>query len=468
MPRTVNDLLQKVKKSCDADTFLFHFKGAAKGEAFNRQVLHQSWPSFDSAGVSITSNDDTYYQRVLMPRITNEMTTNIFYKNTNGVWVDFRKCTQAYPKIAIHLAAVTYEDIVKVDPHYIPPCVYMDADHYIYYIDEYDGLQYDDPLPLIDIDEGTSGVVSYRPFSLEDPTLPFSARHIMPDLKVKTAGFPSNRLFVWLNGSFVPITPDSTYEDTFYIRDAMTAIGSRCINQKLNAPWSHKDTTHATIKEDDTFNEYRLDVRFRFFCWKGVQVSPWYAPMSIEKVPIIHHYTHIYIIKKIIFPEPINKDAHMILDNGIILNPEEYLIDPVDPRKIILKCVETNAYALLQEMITDIRENADIYSGIKPLALIEPTLVNRSYSLVNFTSTKEGKTLALKRSRACAVNFPYKNEVTFPSLALGDLVTINGTYNEYEWIHKSTLFYPKKRSTFSGPESNISEENVIRYYFISK
>jgi hypothetical protein len=469
MPKTVNDLIQHVKKSCDSDTLLFHFKGSSKGEAFFRPILHQPWYQEDTDGNDITTNDNTYYQRVIMARITNEMTLNVFYKNNNGVWVDYRKCIQSYPNIAIQVSAVLYEEYVKINIDYIPPCTFMDSNHCIHYIDEHDGLDNFNHLPPIEIDTSKKSILSYRPYSLEDPYLPFEARHVMQDLRVKTFGFPSSTLLVWLNGVFVPIIPDETYEDTFYIKNAMTVIGSKCINQKLNSPWDYKNNKNATVIEDSTFNEYRLDARFRFFSWKGVKVSRWYAPLSIDKTPIFHNYSNINIIKTIIFPEPINKNAHMILDNGILLSPDEYIIDSEDPRKVTLKNVESNAYGLLYEIIKDVRENAEIYAGIKPLALIEPTIVNRDYSLINFSKTEDdGKTLYLKRSFACATNFPYKNEITFSDIDLGDLVTINGTFNEYEWVHNHTIFYPKFRFTFNGDESRISEEEVVRYYFISK
>jgi hypothetical protein len=261
----------------------------------------------------------------------------------------------------------------------------MDENNYIYYIDEYDGSYPDNKLPLIDIDESKEGLVSYRPFSIEEPHLPFSARHIMPDLRVKIKGISSRNLFVWLNGIFVPIIPDTTYEDVFYIKNAMTAIGSRCVNQKLNSPWNYANTRNATVIEDSAFNEYRLDARFRFFMWKHVRPSLWYSPMSIKKIPVVYNYASVNIIKDIVFPEKINNNAHMILDNGIILDQTEYTIDPEDPRKITLKYVEIDAYTLLNEIIKDIKENIDIYAGIKPLSLIEQTLTNHSYSLVNFS-----------------------------------------------------------------------------------
>jgi hypothetical protein len=469
MPERVTDLIQNIKTSCDPDTLLFHFKGTSRAEAFNRQALHEPWPSFNEEGTEVSSDDDTYYQRLIMPRITNEMALNILYKNLNGIWVDYHKCVLNYPRIAIQVSAVTYEEYVNVDIKDVPPCIYMDSSHVVHYIDEHDGTYPDYRIPIIDIDESEEGKVSYSPFSLEEPNLPFSARHVMTDLKVKVKDIPSDSLLVWLNGIFVPIIRDETYEDVFYIKNAMTAIGSKCINQKLNAPWNYEDK-NATVKEDEEFNEYRMDARFRFFSWKNVKASMWYAPLSIEKVPIIHNYSSIYIIKKIVFPEAINKNAHMILDNGIILDPEEYTIDPYDPRKITLKYVETSAYRLLNEIIKDINENIDVYVGMRPLSLIETVLVNKTYSLINFSSEEETeeKKLYLKRSIACATDFPYKNEITFPDIALGDLVIVNGTFNEYEWVHNHTIGYPLFRYTYNGNEAQIHENDVKRLYFICK
>jgi hypothetical protein len=468
MPERVTDLVQKIKTSCDPDTMMYHFKGSHLAEAFNRTVLNQVWTSYDESGNPIHQDNNTYYHKIIMPRITHEMASNIFYKNNNGVWVDYRKCVANYPRIAIQISAVIYESIVKVDVEHIPPCVYMDSDHYIHYIDEHDGTYPEYRIPNIDIDDSQEGLVTYVPFSLEEPNLPFSARHVMPDLKVKVKHVPSDTLFVWLNGIFVPIVRDETYEDTFYIKNAMTSIGSKCINQKLNSPIMRADPKTATILEDEEYNEYRYDVRLRLFKWKGVKVSKWYAPLSIEKIPIVHNYSSVSIVKKIVFPQPINKDAHLILDNGIILDKSEYTLDPEDPRKLTLNYVESSAYALLNEIIKDIMENVDIYAGIRPLSLIETTLINRDYSLINFTNEDEEKRLFLKRSIACATDFPYKNEITFPDIALGDLVTINGTFNEYEWVHNHTIALPLLRYTFNGPESLIREDDIVRYYFISK
>jgi hypothetical protein len=160
------------------------------------------------------------------------------------------------------------------------------------------------------------------------------------------------------------------------------------------------------------------------------------------------------------------------MENGIILDPSEYIIDDNDKRKIELKNVSRQAYVLLSELIRDINdpENVQYYAGIKPLSLLETILTHKSYSLVNFSSDEEvdGKTLYLKRSQSLITDFPYRNEITFTNLNLGDLVTINGTYNEYEWIHNHTISLPRFINTYRGSESRIREDYVRRLYFCCK
>jgi hypothetical protein len=464
MPATSNNLLQHVKKSCDNDTLLFHFKGNAGGEAFQRNALYTPWPTDNN----IINQNNTYYHKIIMPRLNREMALNIFYKNNNGVWIDYMKCVTSYPKIALPEAAVLYENYIKIDINKIPRCIYMDGGHYIHYIDEHDGLDNDVHLPIINIDSERPDAVEYRSYSIQEPHLSFSMRHLMNDLQVKVNGFKASSLLVNVNGIFVPIIPDTVYEDTFYIQNALTAIGSKCINQKINAPWDYKDKEkNATVVEDESFNEYRLDIRLRLFTWKDVLISPWYAPLLTEKIPITHNFTNLYIVNKILFSQPVNKDAHMIFDNGILLDPCEYEIDLQDPRKITLKNVIFNVYELLREVIQNIRENLDFYQNVKPLSLLAPLFTNRVYSLVNFSTPDENKKLFLKRSIACATDFPYKNEVTFSDIQIGDLIMVNGTFNEYEWINKNTVYYPKFR-LYNSKESTIRENEVCRLYFILK
>jgi len=156
------------------------------------------------------------------------------------------------------------------------------------------------------------------------------------------------------------------------------------------------------------------------------------------------------------------------MENGVILDPTQYTIDPIDPRKITLKNVSINAYALLAVAVKDIKENLEFYANVNPLSLIQTVITDRTYSLINFSTSVPKKTLYLKRSYACATNFPYKNEITFSNLEIGDLITVNGTYNKYEWIHKYTAFFPLMRFSYNGEEGKIPEEHVQRLYFVLK
>jgi hypothetical protein len=100
---------------------------------------------------------------------------------------------------------------------------------------------------------------------------------------------------------------------------------------------------------------------------------------------------------------------------------------------------------------------------------VKTALTDKTYSLINFASDDTTKDLYLKRSYACATNFPYKGEVTFPNIEIGDLITVNGTYNRYEWIHKYSVFFPLFRFAFNGgEEGKIAENQVQRLYFVSK
>jgi hypothetical protein len=473
MPRTVNEVLQKVKKECDLDSFMYHFKGTERGEAYTRNVLYKPWIKIDE----FTWNDNySYYYKVIMPKFESDTSYNIYYKNDNGVWIDYRSCKKSHPTMAIKTSAVLYEDLFKIKREMLPSCVFMDDEYYIHYIDEHDGDDSDNEIPIIEIDASKEGVVDYRPFSIEDPTLLLTGegngRHLMEDLRVKATGFPSNRILTWLNGVFVPIIRDDTYEDTFYIKNGLSLVGTRCINQKASSTVSRKDQYTATMVEDEAFNEYRFDVRLRLFSWRGVKVSTWYEPLLTEKMPIVHNYTAVYITYKVTFPQVINKNAHMIFENGILLDKDQYTIDGQDGRKIELKNVSHQAYMLLAELIRDMSnpENIQYYANIKPLSLMEVMLTHKTYTLVNFSSDEEvdGKKLYLKRSKSLITDFPYKNEITFTNLRLGDLVTINGTFNEYEWIHNHTISLPRFVNTFRGSEGGIKEDDVRRLYFIVK
>jgi hypothetical protein len=172
------------------------------------------------------------------------------------------------------------------------------------------------------------------------------------------------------------------------------------------------------------------------------------------------------------FPTDVNKNAHFIICNGRVLTKDEYSIDPTNPRKVILEKVESSANELLRELISDINNYPEYYTNVNPLRLLYRTVSQKTYSLVNFTAEDTTKELYLKQSNSCAVNFPYKREITFSKLNIGDLVLIKGLYVPYIIEHMNTIKIPRTKYGFDETLTNaweeadyLREKDVVRYYF---
>lgn len=313
-----------------------------------------------------------------------------------------------------------------------------------------------------------TNVVTYEPCSIDHPEIMFKNRVMMDDLKIKLPdGFEKGQFLTWLNGAFVPTVQDVTYKNLMYIHNGMTMIWSHCVNQKLEA--KNEFTDNATVITSEEDDEYRYDVKLRLFSWKGVKVSDFYKPSNSTTVPITHNFESIYPIKTLTFPVEINKDAHMIICNGKVLNENDYEIDIDDPRKITLTNLETKAYEVLSELATELDEHIEFYEHVNPLHMVRHMLLNRQYSLVNFESTDPNKKIYLRNSNACATNFPYKGEITFTDLNIGDMVLINGLFNPYIWVHHNTIKFPTVEYTYAdGVVDRLTTNDVLRYYFVAE
>lgn len=543
MPQTVNSLIDRIKTTCDNNTFLFVF-ASSPAVAYNKNILFEKWETrilsmsyynelpaekketmlvdgiyaydeqdtdyisgnlinpavykyvitknsdgtilnqrwvktkytasknnvVNSNGVTETyfsykNENDTYYNRKIMKRMISGDCVNIYYKNSIGKWVDYNKYINLLPNYELDTASINWPDVMKINTNIIPSCTYIDENGYVYEIDENDGENSITDVTNIELNTNDNSVVSYEPANIDDLSLAFTYRHLMNDLKITIPSkYNKFDFLVWLNGSFVPTTLSSLGNNIFYIEKALSMIGSKCVNQILHAPIEHGN--NATVVEKESNNEYRYDVNLRFFGWEGVKVSDFYKPVSSETVPITYNYSSVHPIKSVEFPTEINKDAYVILCNGKILDENEYILDPTNPRRVTFKNIESEAYILLNEIVKDISENISFYENVNPLKMIGRVITSRNYSLINFESTNENKRVRLLRSKSLCVNFPYKNEVTFTSLSSGDLVLVNGLYTPYEIIHKNTIRFPRLVSTYNdGVIGEITEKDVVRYHF---
>lgn len=499
--------------------------------------------SISDNGFVYTSGEDEYTYRIqcIMLKLSRNPCVNIFYKNKNGVWIDFRKCTAVHPKITPVEAAITYQSALAIDINILPKCIFTDAEGYVHRIDEHDGQDNNLAVSGIEIDTNDPSIVKCQPYTSTASNVGLT--HLMDDLKVTMPSDYSGKDFlVWLNGAFVPRSVDSTYKNIFYLENAMYSIGTKVVNQKIGAPKTYTGSG-ATVELDESYDEYRYDINLRLFGWQGVAVSDWYKPASTTTVPITHNYSLVYITKTVTFPVEINPNAHMLMCNGVVMDESEYTVDvttstvhtsqtytataditldkilgsltpaaiergtfqyysldgtnkisnttlydttvksgasiviysvylQTSRKTITLKNVVTEAYDLLNSIIADMNYDAkngtSYYTNVKPLNLITEAITQKSYSLINFSSKDASKELYLKHSTACAVNFPYMREVTFPVINIGDIVLIDGVYSRYEWIHQNTIRLPRFQMSYFGDEADFKESDVQRLYFVLK
>lgn len=486
------------------------------------------------------NENDTYYIKDILKRSTRKPILNVYYKNSQGVWIDYNQCIRTYPEYDVEEASKIWTERLRISNDLLPKCEFIDSKNNRFFIDDGDGQDtYADNCTSIELDtvksitvlskeisfdidreidalsflsgevapnvsgftfnhwswikDGTNitsmtnktltsgdvlkvyavyykstGKVTYEPYSLDDPTIPWKRRFMYDDLKVSLPdGYRKEQFLVWLNGAFVPSTKDNTYENIMYLENAMTMVGSKTINQKLGSRFT--DGEYGTVITSDENDEYRYDINLRLFGWKGVKVSNFYKPISSTTTPITYNFESIYPLKTLVFPVAVNKDAHLIMCNGKVLDSSEYIIDEDNPKMITLKNIEADANILLNELVKEIDENLEYYENVNPLHLLRSMILERTYSLINFEAEDSTKKVELHTSNACAVDFPRKGEITFTRLGIGDMVLINGLFEPYIWVHQNTIMIPKTANTYNdGVVNKIYAENVLRYYFILK
>jgi hypothetical protein len=496
----------------------------------------------DEDGYYYNDNNSTFYIKDIMKCAARNPILNIYYKNSNGNWIDYIALTSTYPGINISSSSVQYEERFKVNVNLLPRCKYVDQNQYIYNIDAGDGkdtnattltpievdtvrgysvlskectfnpsssfnslqsfLSFETP-PLVPgftfdhwaevkdgreltstkrnepVEQGNSftlwavyykktNVITYEPYS-SNPALTFEKRVVFNDIKiVLPENYDRSMFLTWLNGVFVPTTNETLYRNYMFIKDGMDLVESKTINQKIGSVATKTD--NATVITDSKDDEYRYDINLHLFSWKNVSVSGFYNVQSSELASITDsNFETVNVLKTMIFPVDVNVDAHFIICNGKVLSKDEYKIDPDNHRRVTLLNVEKETNALLSEISSEINEFSEYYPNVSPIRMLRRLIKNRTYSLINFESKDSTKKIYLRSSNACAINFPYKGEITFTKLNIGDLVLVDGIYSPYLWVHSNTIKFPKSEYTYSdGVVDKLNADNVLRYYFVEE
>ena len=474
------------KSTCDNDTLFYIFQSNPNhGFAIDRKILSKPWEFYNTETKKKERDPfNTYYHRIIMKRLVTDHCFTIFYKNNNGNWVDYRKLRNVFPNVMIAESAVLYEKDYIIDPQILPACTFHDRDNIIHEIDICDGKPKGMSTVPIEIDQyGHSEIdkhnshlnkVLIEQCKIDDDTLSFKERHMMRDIKLTLpVGREKNDFLVWLNGAMQPTISDTEihkngFKNVAYIKDGLAYVKPYKISQKEGAPVTPANDMYATVIENPEYDEYRYDWSRRLFGWKDIKISEWYRPNSYYSKKLIQLGKSIDICDGVKFDVPVNKDAHLVICNGIILSPDEYYIDSIDPKVVHFTKTIDNARRLIEYYSILFEKNNTFYENINVIEFLKPVLLSKVYSLVNFSHIDDKKSVQLVRSKASATNHPYMYEITFPRIDNGDLVLIDGVFTPYEWIHEHTIYYPNFHDLFRKEMRSMTPNNVERLHFLIK
>jgi len=461
-------MLSEVKRTIDNESFLFLFEGN-KNYAYSKNFIYKKYNINETYSKS-------FFSEHILKRMTNEFCYGIYYKNSKGKWVNYRKILEIYPLQNPLMVAedLYYSSIqnIRINPNTLPPVEFTDENGFVYNIDAADGEEiYTRRLPLC-LSEMETDIVKITQCSIEDPNLSFSLRHMMDDIKVELPNnYDSSDYLVWLNGVFVPILKDSTKKNIFYIPDGLLLVPHVVKDCRPDAPLVYRkkngSIVNATIEESDEYAIHRYDFKIRLFSWENTKVKTWEKPRNVSTYTIFGNHNgngyvveSVKVINELYFEVPVNLDAHFIICNGIALTPDEYYVDPKDNRHVYLTKVVRQADMLYREAIE--------YGTPNPIELIRPLLTDRTYYLVNFESKDPNNPVLMKRSKSNIASFPYQMEVTFSDVEINDLVLCDGLYIPYEFVHRKTIRFPKTKYTTESLIQTMTREKFERIYFVDK
>lgn len=353
------------------------------------------------------------------------------YKNSNGVWVDLIRLHNAYPTADLFSIVNSHGGLFPFPVKDIPPVFYIDGEGCAYNIDQCDGNP-GTPLGEIILDERDPTQVEISQFSLQDPLLAFSLRHLMQDIKVRVPDGDANKFLVWLNGVFVPIIhdPDGV---TFYIRDAKPLL-TTWFNDQLPGGVKTFRTNSATIEEDPDFNRIKYRIDLRIFQWNKTKIDPWVLPTALRSVNLEPSAgKFVSIVNELLFDTPI-EDGHLLMEDGIVVPENEYYVDPANRRKIYLTHTVTKASLYINDLIDQGVPNPEI--------IARQVLSHKQYAAVNFKHEEAGKKIYLNRSINNFPGFPYAREITFDDITPHNLILVDGSFVPYTWVHRHTISLP--------------------------
>ncbi len=302
----------------------------------------------------------------------------------------------------------------------IPQTIYYDVNGVEYFIGTSDGVLGGVMYDYIDV----STDVDITLFSIDQPTLPFSKRHLMDDFKLtfKNGKTAKNTVIV-LNGGIVSHIPDLNVDTVAYIRGGA-----------LVCPLFCPEINDTDLPESEKSVIYRA--RLRVYKWQGVIVDlpqkPYRAEfldLAIDDVnSVMDRSVYAGAPKKLRFKYPINPEAFLLTYNNIPVPREFAYVNPSNLYEVI---ISNPLYAYHQSRkiwySSNDTKSRPFYIG--------------NFSVRNFESDIEGKKLYLNFDKARMNITGGRFRGKFNSDIWCDLITYNGFVLDYHIKDKNTIEY---------------------------
>ena len=398
------------------------------------------------------------------------------YKN-GGTWVNLLNILQLYGGDP-YTAAESFTNSFIANIEALKSVDYTDTEFMIHKIEENDGdIHSGIVMKHIPISDET--IFEIRQFNIDEPDWGPSLNHLKNDIKISIIDDDYDgdfdNVLLWLNGVFLPVIHDDSSNRIIYVKDAKSYVNSHVVDYKdFGEPVYKPGSWNGTIVIDPSYNNYRYDFDVKIFQWPGVEISPWILPTGSTNESFLFYDELLNITKRVqytkelFFEEDINYDAHFLMLNGTVLNESYYVIDPDNPRHIILRGVNHHVHSMLESLVKDRDENPDLVTDpVKIVNRIFPG--SQEYSIINFSTPTQGKKLMMYKSEKCLRNFPYPFHVTFADFTMGDLVLMDGVYERFVMHSRNSIEYPITKYMARFNDYNVlADTRIQRIYFYEK
>ena len=394
---------------------------------------------------------DSHYKKMIDKLQQTSTMTKLLLKKSYG-WIDILGIMEHSP-VNLDLQIANYGENFIVSPNDIKSVLYTSIDGMVHKIISRDGYRTNCKVRE-DIDLTNSDLFTIEQGSIDHPGYAFSKRSYFDDIKITAVDplFRWDNCLCWVGGVFADYQIDPIVPNRLWIPKGKDLLTTK--------PIGYKDVSEIENLVDDIkitgTQLYGYDfAAIKIFRWIGVDISPMAVPNRFN-MSIVAHRDDItgttYGVKypkSIIFANEV-KESHIIMYNGIILDPSQYTINPKNRCEVFLTFLEEHIASLIRRYLV---------VDSNPYERIERYISSCRFVVINFTNHGDDIPLYMRDDQSCHVNYPYPGQITFFDLSLSDLILLDGMYMPYLWIHDRSIEYPK---TVGFTDYNLLNKMTVR------